>query len=598
MDTRCPPVGNAGAHNEGMNTASHKAATPEYAGLIRDAWASTGRANHHLFSAGETLVFQKWAQLSEPAQKLFGRLIFRVPKARPWSTFDLPFEIGDEICGAALGYWSHRILPVHKLIPEFTKAELKAVLQQQGESIAGQKHDLQTRARQYPSAIREIRRFSLRHRPLFARLLRLHLGRAHRWAKAWELHSLGKRSYWSGTRSVAKPLYFRRSQMLSAEKAWQTGQDSTADLSAMWPVALSALQTEEESPRHRLSPAQSWRIAIRQSLNRSALVREDVPFEQILQATSDHEPGAVGSLFRPIVESLLTSHAPQRALALIEQFDLRLPLHLRISLRATHKRLARQTGHAALPPIILNRPPVRRIRLPSAPTPPHANRPHYQIQNASVTAENAVIHAIQSTGRTVVFTENVLWQHLFISLMADIWMKPVAGMLTGPSTSRPLDFGLSAFYQRRRNAFHERLAQIENGAVHSLLHQNLDRFKGVRIGPITIGAWNTEHLVDIANFLPVPFLTRSLRHLLAQPEPGFTGFPDLLLYPIFDQADSRTGLSHAIPSRLPIDHLWIEVKGPNDRAHPAQQAWHHRFLDWAEKVEIWELRPSLVTQSP
>ena len=118
--------------------------------------------------------------------------------------------------------------------------------------------------------------------------------------------------------------------------------------------------------------------------------------------------------------------------------------------------------------------------------------------------------------------------------------------------------------------------------------------QGVRIGPITIGAPEHRTPGRYREFPTGSVLTRSLRHLLAQPEPGFTGFPDLLLYPIFDQADSQTGLSHAIPSRLPIDHLWIEVKGPNDRAHPAQQAWHHRFLDWAEKVEIWELRPSLV----
>ena len=90
-------------------------------------------------------------------------------------------------------------------------------------------------------------------------------------------------------------------------------------MSAIWPVALSALQTEEESPRHRLSPAQAWRNAIRQALNRPTQVREDVPFEQILQAISEREPCAVASLFRPIVESLLTNDAHQRALTLIEQ---------------------------------------------------------------------------------------------------------------------------------------------------------------------------------------------------------------------------------------------------------------------------------------
>ena len=126
---------------------------------------------------------------------------------------------------------------------------------------------------------------------------------------------------------------------------------------------------------------------------------------------------------------------------------------------------------------------------------------------------------------------------------------------------------------------HKRLHQIKNGFARDVIRHNLEMFAGNQLGPVTVGAWPTERLNTIAQFLPDPFLAHCLGYLMAESQPSFSGFPDLLLYPSSLNPNSHSVLPSAIPSRLPKDHLWIEVKGPNDRAHAGQKAWHHHFLD-------------------
>ena len=304
---------------------------------------------------------------------------------------------------------------------------------------------------QHPGSLRAAPRFSLRHRPLFNRLLRMHFGRTHRWSEPWELQGVEK-EHWTGPRSVARPLYFGRRQLLSAEKAWDTERCQTTSWLAIWPDALDAFVKESSAPRHRLSPAQSWLKTVQNHLTRKDFAQVPVPFEQLLNAISTHEPKAVATLLPSVVEHLISIQAGRRALTLVERFDNELPLHVRIALRPTHKRLSRHLSHKPLPPLVLKRAPVRRIRLRSAPAKPKGSRrPCYQVGQYVGAAEDAVIEAIQLSGRTVVFAENLLWQHLFTGLFADILMLPVEGMLTGPPNPRALDYGLSAFYQRRHS---------------------------------------------------------------------------------------------------------------------------------------------------
>ena len=78
-----------------MNAPISKPVLTEYAHLLQEAWAETGTANHHLFTSGErVIVLRRWQGLSDTAQHLFGRLIFRSLARRLWDHFAVPLKIG------------------------------------------------------------------------------------------------------------------------------------------------------------------------------------------------------------------------------------------------------------------------------------------------------------------------------------------------------------------------------------------------------------------------------------------------------------------------------------------------------------------------
>ncbi len=261
----------------------------------------------------------------------------------------------------------------------------------------------------------------------------------------------------------------------------------------------------------------------------------------------------------------------------------------RRALAPAGRRVARAVGGAWVPARPLRAAPVRRMRLVQAVDAIEGPRPGWRApSHAHATViEPAVASAIQAAGRTVVQGEGAVWRTVFRLLMLDAWFAPVDGALPVPHLDRPLDWGRPGWASRRRRWLDPVREALEAGAAAPLLASAWDRAEGVRVAGVDTQRFGRETVVAALAALPATAAVAWWDRAVSGEARQWRGLPDLMVLPGFPVA-----VPGLLPSALPAEGVWVEVKGPGDALRPAQAAWHDRLLGWGLQVETWAVRPA------
>jgi len=185
--------------------------------------------------------------------------------------------------------------------------------------------------------------------------------------------------------------------------------------------------------------------------------------------------------------------------------------------------------------------------------------------------------------------ENRLPMSLLGLCFWDIIYMSMRGMFMHPYQAAPLDWGGGEFYQRRKTAIRERLAQIvadeHRGPALEILRSRRDT-----VNPAISWTGIEEDCLRAALELwPGPTLAPVLDRLLRHVGQHGRGFPDLFLWRSAKKPERCEPVAHGYedPAEAPPSaFLLVEVKGPRDRPFLEQELWHDCLLSHGVPVEI------------
>ena len=254
-----------------------------------------------------------------------------------------------------------------------------------------------------------------------------------------------------------------------------------------------------------------------------------------------------------------------------------------LALARTGHRLARRLRAPWAPVAPLAEPLQRTLTLERAGDTLVASRPAwFALDQQGLPAggptsiELAVVDTLRAAGRRCLHAENWLWTGVFALVFRAAYFMPVRGMLPTPRRAGPVDLGSPSFYEKRRAFCDEQLLELELLGLRPFV----DRWRGEHLD----GLFRSEQVVEHAGELSGPFLAKVLRPLLTFGWSTARGLPDLLVLP------GRTArLPHAIPTRIPEEAFFAEIKGPTDALRDGQRLWHDRLVRATIHVELWHV---------
>ncbi|WP_295797562.1 VRR-NUC domain-containing protein [uncultured Microbulbifer sp.] len=173
------------------------------------------------------------------------------------------------------------------------------------------------------------------------------------------------------------------------------------------------------------------------------------------------------------------------------------------------------------------------------------------------------------------YVENCLFNGVLGLYVWDILFAPLPGAFFNPFQVAPSDFRSPDFYSARREAFEQRLAELDESTLAQRVWGTYREKHGIA-NPLV--AWDalSESLLALAlQRIPACHWHRLFERLLRDITHYRSGLPDLILFP-------ATG-----------GYELVEVKGPGDRLQQNQQRWlaffarnhiPHRVLhvEWAQ----------------
>lgn len=504
--------------------------------VLQGALARCGR----LLTSGETLVIQHILALNPAALELYARLslrrgdLFRKHKLR--YDIDIDTAVSElEVTGLI---YTH--IPDHLSTDIFSIEELKNACRRLKLSTRGNRENLCQTLKNHNWVDEPL--ILLRHRGLLRRMELLFFQRAWMDRSALVKDRLGVVQFQPYTPTEGPGLFEDRRALASYER----GRQGTWEPEEARRIALKG-------------PAfgRPWEAAV----------------ETLLAAEGEHPE---------LLAALVQVGAPLRArlaLALERQGDLKGAFAIcaagspeateAIALRRSGQRIGKKIGKG-IPPVFAPDIPTRSLQMKVA-SPTH--RPRWQVGQAELPVEQAVIARLAEAGVEAIHTENRLWTSLFTIVFWDCYWLPVPNMLPGPFLPGPLDLGSPHFYTARRAEADRCLDQLrQKGFVSFLTTQQKET---------TDRQGASELALRLGPRLPGSLIADVLERLLREGWAAAQGLPDLL---IFADGQRVPGL---IPPQLPSGPLLAEVKGPSDALQDGQRVWIHHILRSKNNVEIW-----------
>ena len=229
------------------------------------------------------------------------------------------------------------------------------------------------------------------------------------------------------------------------------------------------------------------------------------------------------------------------------------------------RRRLHLAGHGDDPRRELATPPVVEMTFPHA---GHAGpKALYLVGDEALPVEEAALIELGGDG---LWCENSLVSTLFGLLLWDALFAPVPGMFQHPFQDAPLDLRGETFYEHRREAIDDRLAELDHAdiateviAAHAAHHPR--RCRGV--------AWDAYDVDTLARAAVAlgPHLSPILLRIARHPRRHRKGMPDLFVF---------TGDAAAM----------VEVKGPGDQVSIEQALWHDFLLREGVDVRLARVR--------
>lgn len=164
--------------------------------------------------------------------------------------------------------------------------------------------------------------------------------------------------------------------------------------------------------------------------------------------------------------------------------------------------------------------------------------------------------------------ENSLVNALFgLALWEQIFAE-VAGAFVNPFQSAPLDMYSGTFYRTRQAMIDERLQELAQADLPSVLRASYDAHAGTSNSWVSWRAISRELVAAAAETIPVSHLVAMWRRILFDPQANRSGLPDLLAL------DPEHG------------YCMIEVKGPGDQLQLNQKRWLRYFSEQDIPVKV------------
>ncbi len=156
----------------------------------------------------------------------------------------------------------------------------------------------------------------------------------------------------------------------------------------------------------------------------------------------------------------------------------------------------------------------------------------------------------------VFYVENTLINGLFGLLCWDVVFAAIPGAFFHPFHRGPADLHSADFLQRRAQAFHTCLAELDNDSYAATIRRNFAAKQGLASPFLAWDSLSVPLLECALACIPAAHLKKAFERILQDVKANRSGFPDLVQ---FWPAERR--------------YRMIEVKGPGDRLQDSQLRW-------------------------
>ena len=158
------------------------------------------------------------------------------------------------------------------------------------------------------------------------------------------------------------------------------------------------------------------------------------------------------------------------------------------------------------------------------------------------------------------YVENTLFNGVLGLYVWDLLFAPVPGAFFNPFQFAPSDFRTPDFYPSRRQAFEQRLEELNGSTLAQRVWQHFEEKRGIA-NPLVVWEVLSAPLLEQAlQRIPAEHWRALFRRLLADISNHRNGLPDLIHFP------AKGG------------YELVEVKGPGDRLQQNQQRWLSFFF--------------------
>jgi len=548
----------------------------------------------HLLTRGEWVVLSQWTELPTQARALYARLFARKDRLVALdSLVDSYAEVPDVGCAVAalaergFAWTTSELLPVAWHFTLYDRAGLSEICRSIGLRRSGARATLKARILGEEAAARTFlskEGVRLRHRGLLRRLCRVYLGRSDGDLRALVLHRMGVARFAEYTPSTGAGPYPDRRTLVRHESArrWVRAVERQGEIGQDVLARAISMVTDGPPSPPALRRFRARRYGVRVvCLAAEALEKRRQPVDAAVLWRTLHSAG-VPEVARRLALCLERAGASAEGVKVCAEALVHADEAHALALARTGRRLARKARVGWRPSPPLRQPDRRRLKLPA--TGVVQGRPTW----AGHAVEEAVASLLESAGRVVIRSENLLWTTLFGMLLRDVVFAPVPGMLPGALQAGPLDLGRPGFASRRDRWLTPALAEIHLDAGRERLQRAFNDHFGEAIWGVAWSHWSLEELEEVCAGLGGPLLVCLLRALAEGA--ARKGLPDLLVLP-----GARVRLDDLFPGRLPADVILIEVKSPNDQLRDDQMVWLDRLLRGGAKAEVWDVESKLGT---
>ena len=216
----------------------------------------------------------------------------------------------------------------------------------------------------------------------------------------------------------------------------------------------------------------------------------------------------------------------------------------------------------------------------------------YKVEDKELFAEETAMHYYKQNGYSAIWSENNYWWHLLGLLFWDVIFAKVTGSVvvskgkfeeelyigssqfdelfkwTIENNGMPSDFFTPDFYKNRESLINNRIKELTNSDINSVLKQSYKKNYGKNFRMIE--NWNKftlEELLVVSQRISNDILLKILERIMKNITENRSGFPDLIVY-------------------NDAEIFMAEVKSEKDKLSEGQKDWHSFVSSLGIKVQL------------